>query len=87
MTKAFISVAEETEKAFGKTIPTIGQAFTVLKNRAIQAFGEFDKTYKVTETLSRGIIYLSENLDEVGKLLHNQKHKNALCFRRDLKGG
>jgi tape measure domain-containing protein len=43
MREALAGVADDVDEKFVKTIPTLGQMFVVLKNSAIQAFGEMNK--------------------------------------------
>lgn len=69
MADAFRNVADEVDDKFSKITPTISQALTVLRNNAIRAWGEFDKSVGITEKLSRAILTLSENLDQVGKFV------------------
>lgn len=62
MRKALASVADEVDAKFAKLTATIGQAFTVFKNKAIEAFGEFEKKYKVTEKFAKAILWLGDNI-------------------------
>jgi len=63
---AFKAAAEEVDRTFGKTIPTLGQSFTVLRNNFVQAFGEFNKATGFTAGLSTAIIAVANNLDKLG---------------------
>lgn len=65
MSDALESVADETLAKFKKMTPTIGQSLTVMGIQATRAFGEFDKAHKITETLARSIIFLSDHLDKI----------------------
>lgn len=63
MQKAFAAVADEVDKKFSKTVPTLSQAFTQFRNSATQAFGELDKAAGITAKLSKFIIALANNMD------------------------
>ncbi len=67
--QAFALAREELENNFGKTVPTIGQAFVVLKNQVIQFTGELDKTYGVSTKVAEAILLLGNNLDVLTKAL------------------
>jgi len=43
MREAFAQAAEDIDAKFGKTVPTLGQSVTVLKNNLIAMFGEIEK--------------------------------------------
>jgi tape measure domain-containing protein len=67
--KAFALARVELEENFAKTVPTIGQAFTVLRNRFIEFVGELDKSTGASTTLAKLIIMLSKNLDTLSAAL------------------
>lgn len=59
---AFEEAREELSDRFAQTILTLPQAFQVLENSAIRAFGELDAGLGITNALSQSIVLLSENL-------------------------
>jgi len=59
---AISELADETDERFAKLTPTLGQAWTVLKDSAIRAFGEINKAFGITDGLSTGILSLADNL-------------------------
>ena len=59
---AILSQSDQLEAAFGKTVPTIGQAFGVLTNNAIMFLGQIDQMTGATSGVARVILMLSENL-------------------------
>lgn len=63
--EAFKNARTELQEGFGKTVPTVGQAFTVLKNNFVRLVGEFGKASGISSGLARAILFISENL---GKL-------------------
>ncbi|MBN46214.1 MAG: hypothetical protein CMH23_07040 [Methylophaga sp.] len=69
MRQAFANAREEIADRFGRTIPTLGQAFVVLKNNATQFFGEINKSLGITEAMSRAILFLADNFKAVGVAL------------------
>lgn len=62
MRKAFAAVADEVDRKFGKTIPTINESLVVLRNSSTQFFGELNKALGITEGISRAILALSTNM-------------------------
>lgn len=62
---AFKGAREELANNFAKTVPTIGQSLTVLKNNVIELWGEFVTTSGVAQGLSEVILALANNLDKI----------------------
>ena len=62
MFDAFSAAATGIDEKFGKTVPTLSQAMTVLKNSATQTFGEINKQLGITSGISKVIIFLAENM-------------------------
>lgn len=63
MYDAFKLMQEGVDKTFAKTIPTISQAMTVLRNNFEQSIGRFNQATGITAGLSAAIIGLANNLD------------------------
>lgn len=59
---AILSQSDALEKAFGSTVPTIGQAFSVLTNNATMFLGQMDQMTGATSGISRVILLLANNL-------------------------
>lgn len=59
---AFADAREEISERFAKTIPTVAQSFQILRNNAIQTFGEFSKATGLTAALATGIMFLSQHM-------------------------
>lgn len=66
MRDAFANAREEILDKFGKLVPTLGQSFNVLKNSAIEFFGELNNGIGVTTGISKALLWLSENMDLFG---------------------
>ncbi|MBL4904276.1 MAG: tape measure protein [Desulfocapsa sp.] len=64
---AFKGAASELRRDFGESIPTISQAFSVLRSSAIQFISVFDNATGASEKLARSILALAENLDTIAK--------------------
>lgn len=62
---AFQLIQKSVDDTFAKTTPTIGQSLTVLKNSAIEFFGELNKATGVTAALSKAILWLADNMKTV----------------------
>jgi tape measure domain-containing protein len=65
---AFIKSTAEIEKAAGQIEMTIGKAFVVLKNNAMQAFGEMESGSLVVKGITEAILLLANNLTEAIRL-------------------
>ena len=65
--KAFAEAQKELDGKFAKTVPTIAQAFTILKNRVIELTGEMDKTSHASEKVAWAII---KSADVVSMFMH-----------------
>ncbi len=63
--EAFRNARGELADNFAKTIPTIGQSITVLKNNVIELWGEFVTTSGIAQGLSQAILILANNLDKI----------------------
>lgn len=69
MFDAFTAAAAGIDAKFAKTVPTLSQAMTVLKNSATQTFGEINKSLGITAGISKAIIFLSENMKALAVIL------------------
>lgn len=67
--QAFKEARFELEEKFNKSVPTIGQSFTVLGNSIGKYVGELDKAIGFSTGLSSVIIKLSENIDILAKVI------------------
>lgn len=65
---AFKSARGELEERFGKTVPTIGQSFQILKNNFTNLIGEFDKATGISPALSNALLFIANNLDTIAKV-------------------
>ena len=65
---AFKNARGELEERFAKSVPTVGQAFQVLKNNVIDMVGSFDQATGASEAISRALLFVSENLDTIAKV-------------------
>lgn len=60
---AFKEARQELDERFRTTVPTIGQAFTVLQNQAIEAVGGLNEATGASEGFARILIFLGDNLE------------------------
>ena len=65
---AFQSARGELEERFGKTVPTIGQSFQVLKNNFVDLIGRFDQATGISTALSQALLFISQNLETIAKV-------------------
>lgn len=55
-------IESKVDAAFAKTVPTMAQAFVVLRNSATQFFGEFNNATGLTNRLAQAILFLADNI-------------------------
>ncbi len=67
--EAIISQQESLRELYATTIPTLGQAFVVLRNEFIATFREFEQQTGIIELFARSIILLANNLDTLFTLV------------------
>lgn len=67
--RAFKNAREEIQDRFNTTVATLGQSFVVLKNQIIAFVGRLDQSMGVTRAISKGMIYLSENVEVLAKVI------------------
>lgn len=79
---AFADAREELAGRFANTIPTIGQAFQVLRNSIVQAIGDFNEATNASETLARAIILLAENMGTLLRIVSAVGTALAVDFAR-----
>lgn len=63
--EAFAKARVELNDKFGKTVPTIGQAFVVLKNTLIEFVGGVDQATGASGGLAQGLINTSQVLSDM----------------------
>ncbi len=66
---AFAEAREELEDRFGQTVPTISQAFTVLRNSLVSFFGELADSSGIATSFSQFVIDLASNIDDLSDAL------------------
>lgn len=66
---AFKKAEKSLGEDFAKTVPTVGQAFTVLKNNFLTFIGELDQSLGITKAFSEMIITISNNLNTLIPIL------------------
>jgi tape measure domain-containing protein len=64
---AFAKAREELDQRFAKTLPTVGQALTVLRNQALRAFGGLDQSLGASASVAKIILALANNIDVLGR--------------------
>ncbi|MGD9210531.1 MAG: tape measure protein, partial [Desulfobacteraceae bacterium] len=67
--EAFKNAREELAERFKKVIPTVGQAFQVLKNQVLGYVGAINESHRVSRSLAQLIIFLANNVDMLIKSL------------------
>lgn len=66
---AFEDASESLDEQFGRTLPTLSQAFVVLRNRTTEFVGGLDQSLGVTRTLAQAVLGLSNNLESLARVL------------------
>lgn len=67
--QAIIAEQQNLATLFEQTTPTIGQAFTVLRNEAITTFRVFDTATGTTAALAEGLLWVADNLELIARIL------------------
>jgi len=62
---AILSQSDALEEAFANTVPTIGQAFTVLSNKFLMFIGQANTAGGVTAELAKAILFLGNNVEQI----------------------
>lgn len=78
--KAFAEASETLDKEFATTVPTLSQAFTVMKNNILIAVGELDQSLGLTKALAEGLVLVSNNLKPILALLGAVAAALAVAF-------
>lgn len=60
--RAFANAREELEDRFAETVPTVGQALTVLNNSVLELVGNANEAVGATALLAQGLVFLGDNL-------------------------
>lgn len=66
---SFAQAREELSERFGKTVPTIGQSFVVMRNKILQSIGALDEAVGASQTLSVIIIALANNMETLVRVV------------------
>lgn len=67
--QAYTSQLDTLRNEFAKLPPTVGQAFTALRNAALQWIGDLDNAKGATRDLADAILFLADNLQTIANLL------------------
>lgn len=67
--EGFLEGSKQLEEQFGRTLPTLAQSFTVLRNSLVEFIGESDKSISASATLAQGVILLAQNLEALANSL------------------
>jgi tape measure domain-containing protein len=68
---AFENAREELAQRFATTVPTVSQAFAVLRTRFTELVADFNRGSGVTNALAQGLLTLAQNLDTVVAFARN----------------
>lgn len=66
---AFAAARGELADKFAATVPTIGQALQVLRNKFIQLWGEFSTGSGIARALAQAIVLVTNNLENIIPLI------------------
>lgn len=67
--EAFRNAKDELEEQFGRTVPTLSQSLTVLKNNLTVFFGELNKGTGLLQGFGAAIRFVGENVDTLARSL------------------
>ncbi len=85
--KAFKLIEGRIDATFAKTIPTVSQALVVLRNNALQAFGQFDKASGLTQWLAKALLFLANNMSAVAVAAAAMSAALLVAFAPAIIGG
>lgn len=71
--EGFLKGSDLIQERFARTVPTIGQAFTVLGNNFTLFVGKIDKAFGASGAFSRGIISVSNSLGTLADVIIGMK--------------
>lgn len=66
---AFEKGAPELQRAFEQAPVTIGRALTQVENAITKFIGTTDKQFGVSSTIAKGLKFIADNFDQIGKAL------------------
>lgn len=66
---AFRDAETGISERFEKTLPTISQSFTVLRNRALEMFAALNTGFAITERVAGIILYLADNFEYLSRII------------------
>lgn len=81
--EAFQNARDTLQQDFAGTVPTIGQAFAVLRTRVIEFVAKIDEATGASASFARAIITLSDNLDVLGRVVTTVGTFLAINFARN----
>lgn len=59
---AFTSIKDSIDATYAKTIPTVAEGLTMVRNSAIQFFGELNKSLGITNAMGVALKFLADNM-------------------------
>lgn len=77
---AFAEAEKAVNEDFGKTVPTISQAFTVLKNNLLIAVGEFDQANGISKAFAEMLVVVANNLNVIIPIIVGIGTSIAIAF-------
>lgn len=77
---AFAKAGVKLDEEFGKTVPTLSQSFTVLRNNFLVFIGQLNESTGVTAKLSELIMSIANNLDTLIPILAGVGAAIAVAF-------
>jgi len=66
---AFNAAEESLAERFGRRIPTVDQALTVLRNSVTKFIGDLDQAVQGTGQLAQALLWVSDNMDMLGRFV------------------
>lgn len=80
---AFSGAGSRLEAEFGNTIPTIGQAFSVLQNAVVGIVSDFERQNSATRQVAEAIIFLADNIDYIARVVISVGFVGALILAKN----
>jgi len=79
---AFLEAGDTLEEKFGKTIPTLGQSFIVLRNRLLQWWGAVESATKVGQKFAQVVLLLADNIEVLARSITAASFALGVAFAK-----
>lgn len=83
---AFRNAGDELEENFAKTVATLPQAFTILRNEIIQTFGTLGESTGITNLVTKAVLALADNFETLARAAISAGTAISIIFAKQALG-